>query len=49
LLNHLNVVLLTQELGMPWQAALPGMLFVVPAISFMLSKLWVYRAAPTDS
>ena len=42
-LNHSNVWIVTDFLGLNWKYALPGMLGVVPVFSFMISKMWVYR------
>lgn len=41
-LNAANVHLVSRA-GLPWSAALPGMVLIVPLLSFGLSKLWVYR------
>ncbi len=41
-LNAANVHLVSTA-GLPWPTALPGMILVVPLLSFALSKLWVYR------
>ncbi len=40
-LNALNVRLVA-GLGLPWAVSLPGMLVVVPVLSFGISRLWVY-------
>lgn len=42
-MNHANVWFVTHFLEMSWKYALPGMLIVVPAFSFVISKLWVYE------
>lgn len=42
-LNHANV-LLVADWGYSWSWSLPGMLIVVPTLSFLLNKVWVYRA-----
>lgn len=45
-MNHANVWVITDKLGLDWKFALPGMLFIVPAFSFIISKMWVYRRLP---
>ncbi len=42
-LNHTNVWIVTDVLARDWKCALPGMLIVVPAFSFIVSKFWVYE------
>ncbi|QWK79607.1 GtrA family protein [Ochrobactrum sp. BTU1] len=42
-MNHLNVWIITSEIGLDWKFVLPGMLLIVPAFSFFISKFWVYR------
>ncbi|KAB2724300.1 GtrA family protein [Brucella anthropi] len=41
--NHANVWIVTDILALNWKYALPGMLIVIPAFSFIVSKLWVYE------
>ncbi len=40
-LNALNVRLVASY-GWPWAASLPGMVILVPLVSFVASRLWVY-------
>lgn len=45
-LNALNVRLVAAY-GLPWAASLPGMVLVVPVLSFAVSRLWVYTRRPS--
>ena len=46
--NQAIVWLLANRLGWPFAAALAVVVVVVPVFTFVLSKLWVFRAARQD-
>ncbi|MEM7243685.1 MAG: GtrA family protein [Pseudomonadota bacterium] len=37
------IFILTQQLGFPFEISLLGMVLIIPAISFLVQKLWVFR------